>query len=49
MPAPLSEDLRIRVIALLEDGHSAPEVAERLLIADASVRNIYKRFKEDGT
>jgi transposase len=49
MPAPLSEDLRIRVIALLEDGHSAPEVARRLLIADASVRNIYKRFKEDGT
>ena len=49
MPAPLSKDLRARVVILLEAGYSVPEIAERLIIADASVRNIYKRFKEDDT
>ena len=49
MPAPLSKDLRARVVILLEAGYSVAEIAERLIIADASVRNIYKRFKEDDT
>lgn len=49
MPAPLSKDLRARVVILLEAGYSVPEIAERFIIADASVRNIYKRFKEDDT
>ena len=49
MPAPLSKDLRARVVILLEAGYSVPEIAERLIIADASVRNIYKRFKEDDS
>ena len=41
MPAPLSKDLRARVVILLEAGYSVPEIAERLIIADISVRNIY--------
>jgi transposase len=49
MPSPLSKDLRARVIILLEAGYSTAEISERLIIADASVRNIYRRFKEDKT
>ena len=41
MPAPLSKDLRARVVILLETGYFVPEIAERLIIADISVRNIY--------
>ena len=34
---------------LLETGYSVPEIAERLIIADVYVRNIYKRFRKGST
>ena len=44
MPAPLSKYSRAKAVILLEAGYSVPKIVERLIIADASVRNIYKRF-----
>ena len=41
MPAPLPKDLRVRVVILSEAGYCVPEIAERPIIADTSVRNIY--------
>ena len=39
--APLSKYFRARVVILLEAGYSVPEIAERLIIADVSMKNTF--------
>ena len=48
MPAPLSNDLRVRVIEGVENGETYEEVAARLCIGRASVSRVLRRWRETG-
>ncbi len=49
MPQPLSNDLRLRLVEYVEEGHSRREAAERFKTAASSAVNILKRWKETGS
>lgn len=49
MPQPLSNDLRLRLVAYVEEGYSRREAAERLKVAASSAVNVVRRWKEAGS
>jgi transposase len=49
MPQPLSNDLRLRLVAYVEDGHSRREAAERFKTAASSAVNVVKLWKDTGS
>lgn len=49
MTQPLSEDLRKRVIAAVENGESRRAVAERLDVAASTVTKIWQHLKRTGS
>jgi transposase len=49
MPHPLSNDLRLRLVEYVEEGHSRREAAERFKTAASSAVNVVKRWKDTGS
>ena len=49
MPAPLSQDIRKRVMAALTPGVSMLSVAKRFSISPSAVERLVRRVKETGT
>jgi transposase len=45
MPQPLSNDLRLRLVEYVEEGHSRRAAAERLKTAASSAVNVVKLWK----
>ncbi len=46
---PSSEDLRVRIVALRQSGHSAAALAERFEVSKRSVERYCTRFESEGT
>ena len=46
---PYSEDLRVRIVALRQQGHSAAALAERFAVSKRSVERYCTRFESEGT
>lgn len=49
MPQPLSNDLRLRVVEFVEEGHSRREAALRFKMAASSAVNVVKLWKDTGS
>ena len=49
MPHPLSNDLRLRLVAFIADGHSRREAAARFKTAASSAVNVMKLWKDTGS
>lgn len=49
MPQPLSNDLRCRLVACVEEGHSRREAAARFKTSASSAVNVMKRWRETGS
>lgn len=45
---PYSEDLRVRIVALRQQGHSAAALAERFEVSKRSVERYCTRFESEG-
>jgi transposase len=46
MPQPLSNDLRLRLVEFVEEGHSQREAAARFRTAASSAVNVMKLWKD---
>jgi transposase len=49
MPQPLSNDLRLRLVEYVEEGHSRRAAAERFKTAASSAVNVLKRWQDTGS
>ena len=49
MPAAFSMDLRVRMMALLQQGHSAIDIADRLGVCDRTVRRLRDHLAATGS
>jgi transposase len=49
MPQPLSNDLRLRLVEYVEEGHSRRAAAERFKTAPSSAVNVVKLWKDTGS
>lgn len=49
MPQPLSNDLRLRLVEFVEEGHSRREAAARFKTAASSAVNVVKLWKDTGS
>ena len=49
MPQPLSNDLRLRLVEYVEEGHSRRAAAEHFKTAASSAVNVLKRWKDTGS
>jgi transposase len=49
MPQPLSNDLRLRLVEFVEEGHSRREAAARFRTAASSAVNVMKLWKDTGS
>lgn len=49
MAQPLSNDLRLRLVEYVEEGHSRRAAAERFKTAASSAVNVLRRWKETGS
>jgi len=49
MPQPLSNDLRLRLVECVEEGHSRRAAAGRLKVAASSAVNVVRLWKETGS
>lgn len=49
MPQPLSNDLRLRLVEYVEEGHSRRAAAARFKTAASSAVNVLKRWKDTGS
>ena len=49
MPQPLSNDLRLRLVEYVEEGHSRREAAARFKTAASSAVNVVKLWKDTGS
>jgi transposase len=49
MPQPLSNDLRLRVVEFVEEGHSRREAALRFKMAASSAVNVVTLWKDTGS
>lgn len=49
MPQPLSNDLRLRLVEYVEEGHSRRAAADRLKVAASSAVNVVRLWKETGS
>ena len=49
MPQPLSNDLRLRVVEFVEEGHSRREAALRFKMAASSAVNVVRLWKDTGS
>ena len=48
MTKPYDQDLRDKVIAFIERGNKAPLASKIFDISESTIRNWYKRYKEEG-
>jgi len=49
MPAPISMDLRVRIVEARQAGESIVEVAERFAVCPAFVKRLMQRFRQTGS
>ncbi len=49
MPAPLSMDLRKRIVEAQKDGFTYRQIAKRLQVGEASVSRILHRYRNEGS
>lgn len=49
MPQPLSNDLRLRLVEYVEEGHSRRAAAEHFKTAASNAVNVLKRWKDTGS
>lgn len=49
MPAPLSEDLRKRIIRALNEGESYAQISKNLQVNKSTISRLLKRYRESGS
>ncbi len=49
MPAPLSPDLRDRIVRAVEGGSSIRQAAQRFAVSPSAAVNLMRRFRESGS